>query len=754
MKSPGSPFARLQAAALGGAVAAFVVAFAVRWLTYTGLAGDDHWSLWTAATFLKGDLPFRDFVDVGDPLYWGMSAVAQYLTGYRVVGEVVLGTSLIAFAVALSFHLVRQASGSMAIASILATLALILITGTELYSYPKIFVYPLGLWLCWRYIDKPTLVRALVLAAGVVIAWGYRHDHGVYVGVGAAAAVLATHWNAGLRPVGKAWMRFGAVLLLLMSPYLLLIQVNEGIIPYIQQRLRIAQKLDAAGRGRVWFSPDLSAPSYWVRINPPASARVVVDWKPGVTAETRSTLERQYSLTKGGGPKQRLYDYFLTDISRDNLTALIGDARIVDRRGISTSFREMADGSKALSDVVTTEKPEPDAPPGALAHVQLQWTPALDDAELVRLERKYRLLDPTPNRNKWEYILTDVSTANIRAIVEDPHVYDTGMLEREAFRPMEESWIARLRRSVPLFRVSIAPRYWHPVNAAVLMYYASYAAPFVILAMLAADRLRGRTREGMANVGAKMFAAAMMMIVANQALLRKTGYFADHADVAIVLGGFVLAAALGRRPSRSFASAMRAAGVSAALVVLTIATFTWISPDTILSASGLTDGLHGAWDKAVRSFREYSASPPIDGYAPPGTTGDRGLLRYIYECTRSDDRIWLLTETYAVPYYTERRVVGHIYWGMGFLATPEYQRRTIERIDKEQVPFILSFGGSRPLEYLEAYDLVHAYAEKRYVTRYAVPEDRTERGLTIWMLTDGRRKPTGTYEFLGLPCFK
>jgi hypothetical protein len=70
------------------------------------------------------------------------------------------------------------------------------------------------------------------------------------------------------------------------------------------------------------------------------------------------------------------------------------------------------------------------------------------------------------------------------------------------------------------------------------------------------------------------------------------------------------------------------------------------------------------------------------------------------------------------------------------------------------MPLILSFGGERPLEHLEAYDLVHDYAEKRYTTRHAVPEDKVDRGLSIWLLSDGRRKASGTYETFGLPCFK
>jgi hypothetical protein len=91
---------------------------------------------------------------------------------------------------------------------------------------------------------------------------------------------------------------------------------------------------------------------------------------------------------------------------------------------------------------------------------------------------------------------------------------------------------------------------------------------------------------------------------------------------------------------------------------------------------------------------------------------------------------------------------------MGLLATPEYQRRIIDQIDTQQVPFIVSFGGDRPLQNLESYPLVHAYAARRYTTRHAIPEDKLERGLSIWMLTDGRRQPTGTYELFGLPCFK
>ena len=446
--------------------AVFVLAFLVRWLTLDGLSGDDHRSLWTAATFLKGDLPFRNFVDLGDPLHWGMSALAQWIVGYRVLGEVILGAALIGFAFALTFHLAWQASRSIWVASLLTVLALLLLTDTTLYSYPKIFVYPLGLWLCWRYVDRPTLASAIGLAVGVAVAWGYRHDHGAYVGVGAAAAVLATHWPEGPRRVLTAWARFGVALLVLLAPYLILIQANEGITQYVLARMEIFRRLDTASRVPVWFSIDRTAPSRWFAIDPPRPARVRVDWKPEVTSATRIVLERQYSLTNGLDPKKRPYEYFLTDNSRDNLIALISDSRIADKEGISVFYRE-TQGANVLSEVVATEPVPSDAPPEARALVEIQWNDAVADLERVTLERQYGLLDPTPDRNSWEYALTDVTSDNIRSIVQDQRVYDTGLIERDRYRPMEESWLVRAQRDVPLFRLSIAPRYWHGLNAGV-----------------------------------------------------------------------------------------------------------------------------------------------------------------------------------------------------------------------------------------------------------------------------------------------
>ena len=157
-----------------------------------------------------------------------------------------------------------------------------------------------------------------------------------------------------------------------------------------------------------------------------------------------------------------------------------------------------------------------------------------------------------------------------------------------------------------------------------------------------------------------------------------------------------------------------------ALVVVTLATTTYASPLGVASLAGMNDG--GIWSKSVRLFQTCSTSPPIDAYAPRWTTGDRGLIRYIYECTRPDDRVWVLSDLFAFPYYAERRVVGHIYWKDGMLANPEFERRMIEKVDSAEVPIIIGLGGPGPLAYLESYPLVHQYVAQRYLNHYAIPE--------------------------------
>jgi hypothetical protein len=892
--------------------AVFVCVWVVRWVTLAGLGGDDHWSLWNAAAFLQGDTWFDGFVDMGDPLYWFMSAIAQWVVGYRVIGEVLLAITLVAVAITLSFDMAWEASRSWLLAVAIGLFVLGLASVTEVYSHPKIFVYPLGAWLSWRYIDKPTRLRALWLALAVAVAFGYRHDHGFYVGVGSMVAVIAAHWGEGRRVILLSAGRLALTGAVVLSPFFVLVQAKEGVVSYFVERIEFARQLDEAGRRAVPWVVDESRPSFWLGAMPPAQARVAVAWTPDVTPRQRGQLEERYTLSGGVDPGTGSRAYRLIDTSDTNVWALMSEPRsnLVD--GVYGSFRQawtmkdgpdgewltlmwvdsvgdeerrrleeqyglvLAEGEPGPGAVLTYDVRDrstenitaimrerlvvPDAvvgtwpviqpvvarlrePPEVGPRVAVRWRDGVTASERIDLERQYQLVNPVqdtddPNwfgyhvvdysdanitalvlddrvddtgrlgggavegtfvvrddiplpgsplrvtwapdvtdderlmlearyqlvaanrsAGMWEYALTDTSETNIRALLGDSRVAETSGIDVERRRPEGESWWASLGRDVPAFRVALLPRLVHAQNAGVWLYYVVSGLPWLVLALIGWDRMRGHARTGMAREIPKMVTLAVMMAVTHYALMRKLGVVADHANVAMVFGAWWLGRVFPgssdgpgpSRPWRTRAAAVAAVGV---LAVSAAAIWTYAGIPTVFASTGLSSGVETAWARSVAKFSAWSASPPIDGYAPVDATGDRALLRYFYACTTPEDRLWVTSDMYTTPYYAQRKIVRHIFWGNGFQNSPEIQRKTLELLEREPVPLIIGVGGARPLQYLEDYDILHSYASERYTEVHAVLQDSLNReGTVIWLSVDNRRTPTRTYEPLGLPCF-
>ena len=104
----------------------------------------------------------------------------------------------------------------------------------RLYAYPKLFCYPLAVWAMWRYLDKPTTARVLVLAAVTAVAFLFRHDHGVYIGTAIAAMLVARHWPRGDLRWSRVVGAYALVVVLFLSPHLVFVQIHGGLISYVQ----------------------------------------------------------------------------------------------------------------------------------------------------------------------------------------------------------------------------------------------------------------------------------------------------------------------------------------------------------------------------------------------------------------------------------------------------------------------------------------------------------------------------------------
>lgn len=69
------------------------------------------------------------------------------------------------------------------------------------------------------------------------------------------------------------------------------------------------------------------------------------------------------------------------------------------------------------------------------AYVHIRWGSAVDQAMRARMERTHSLTrGELREGTTWGYYITDLSSANLRALVENPSVEDTHNIHRTAFR--------------------------------------------------------------------------------------------------------------------------------------------------------------------------------------------------------------------------------------------------------------------------------------------------------------------------------
>lgn len=69
------------------------------------------------------------------------------------------------------------------------------------------------------------------------------------------------------------------------------------------------------------------------------------------------------------------------------------------------------------------------------AYVHVRWTPTVDVGARTEMERTYHLTRGEHREGTtWGYYVTDVSSDNLRALVQNPAVEDTHNIHRTAFR--------------------------------------------------------------------------------------------------------------------------------------------------------------------------------------------------------------------------------------------------------------------------------------------------------------------------------
>jgi hypothetical protein len=242
----------LALVAIALAVFSFVFRFNDPGGSFAGLSDDHFFYVVRGWQILFGDLPVRDFVDHGAPLFYYVSAAVQRLGGRGTLSELVFCTAVLSVGAAATSVLAARASGSIVLGAA-AGFAQILLE-PRFYNYPKILVYVAAIPALWAFANRPTAPRRFLIALFIVVGLLFRHDHGVFVAVAMATLVVLMHgltWQERFRHL----VICGLIVLGLLAPYLVFIEMNGGLGSYLSQAAAWAEH-DRQRAGIVW-------PSLW-----------------------------------------------------------------------------------------------------------------------------------------------------------------------------------------------------------------------------------------------------------------------------------------------------------------------------------------------------------------------------------------------------------------------------------------------------------------------------------------------------------
>jgi len=153
MVPPRLRLAILVALSIGIFVASWLFRFNDPGGSFAGLTDDHFFYVVRGWQILFGDIPVRDFVDHGAPLYYYVAAAVQTVFGRGTLSELAFSTTALSVGAVLTFLLSTRASGS--ILAGLAGCLLYVWLGPRFYNYPKILVYAMAIPLLWWFADRP-----------------------------------------------------------------------------------------------------------------------------------------------------------------------------------------------------------------------------------------------------------------------------------------------------------------------------------------------------------------------------------------------------------------------------------------------------------------------------------------------------------------------------------------------------------------------------------------------------------------------
>ena len=315
-----------------GALVIGLVTIAYRYLSFTDFANDHFVHLSAAQQIAMGDLPVRDFVERGLPLMPLISAAGQMLLGEGLRSELWVIAIAYGIAAALTYLVSLQLSSSATVAGLGALLPVAVYPVS--YSYPKLLAPALGFAAaCW-YCAKPDTPRAVLIAVAVAVAFLLRHDLGVFLGASVVAMMFAFHGVSRQTLISAA--RVAAIAVLIVAPYLVWVQVFEGLGTYVREGIVFSER--EAQRANWWTPPPFAVDSRRPMFERFAHGPVVnVRWQPEAAETSIADAESRHRLVRQALNSPQSWTYELRRWSSSDIERLVKDPLAADTQGIDRS---------------------------------------------------------------------------------------------------------------------------------------------------------------------------------------------------------------------------------------------------------------------------------------------------------------------------------------------------------------------------------------------------------------------------------
>ena len=223
------------------AAAVAIVLFTLGWrfLTFAGFNNDHHVDLARSQQMLLGEWPDWDFVDPGMPLMYAVSAVAWLIGGRALGTELTVVAGALAIGGALTVVAAARLSRSAAIAMFVAMLGVLI--HPRSYGYPKVLLYAAMAAILARPTVNPSVRRIAALALLTATAFLFRHDHGLFIGLGSAAFLLLQAEPSSWHTKARNLAVYAATLALALTPWATFIAYGSGLGFYFQSAVAFSR---------------------------------------------------------------------------------------------------------------------------------------------------------------------------------------------------------------------------------------------------------------------------------------------------------------------------------------------------------------------------------------------------------------------------------------------------------------------------------------------------------------------------------